>query len=322
MRQLYLFLCMALAITTVAQDYTQNAKRFRDKFTFELAPGETVIRTWFHYVVTSTADGRWAVRVFYPETGRLTHLTTYADEACTVRSGLSTYWYDDGTLVHTGNYDRYGRAGVWIEGADSGTYVNNTRQGAWRFGREGKLTTLVTGNYDNGLMEGKWITRDSLDRQILMRTFHKDKLHGEWVSTDPVTGTVKRRVYLADSLIEGIPDTIALEERMSCWKECSTLTDPAERVHCTETRVMQYLSKTMVYPNEARKMYVSGSAQFSFVIDVDGSIVDIKTRTGLCKDIEQVCRDVISKMPAWEPGTQNRKSVRVQYDLPIKFTLR
>jgi protein TonB len=31
---------------------------------------------------------------------------------------------------------------------------------------------------------------------------------------------------------------------------------------------------------------------------------------------------VIKSMPAWKPGKQNGKTVPVQYNLPIKFTLR
>ena len=31
---------------------------------------------------------------------------------------------------------------------------------------------------------------------------------------------------------------------------------------------------------------------------------------------------VVEKMPSWKPGKQRGKSVRVQYNLPIRFTLR
>lgn len=322
MRTLLTIIVACSSLISSSQDFSRTAKRYKDKFTFERMPGEEVIRTWFHYVVTSTSEGNWVVRTFYPETGQLTHLTTYADEGCTVRSGISTYWYDDGTLVHTGAFDRYGRAGVWIEGADSGAYVNNVRQGPWRFGREGKRNTWVRGAYVSGKREGKWITRDSLDREILVRTFKEDMLHGEWTRTDPVTGEGTRRVYHMDALLEGELDPIAYEERMPCFKECADLDEPAARASCTEAKVMQFLSKELVYPDEARKMDVSGRALFSFVVNADGTISDIQARTGLCKDIEEVCRHALSRMPTWVPGTQNGKAVKVQYEQPVKFTLR
>jgi protein TonB len=31
---------------------------------------------------------------------------------------------------------------------------------------------------------------------------------------------------------------------------------------------------------------------------------------------------VVGGMPAWKAGKQNGKAVRVQYNLPVKFTLR
>lgn len=322
MRSLLILFTTCLGLIAEAQDFTRTAKRYSNKFTFDLCPGESIVRTWHHYVVTTTAEGKWVVRVFYPETGQLTHLTTYADEGCSVRNGPCKYWYDDGQLVHTGAYDRIGRTGVWIEGSDSGAYLNDLRQGVWRFGRLGKQTKVLIGAYDKGKQEGVWITRDSLDREVLRRSFHQGKLDGEWVSTDPNTGSVKRLVYRADSLLEGEFDAAVHEERMPCLKECSELRDPGARMTCTEYTIRQFLAKNLVYPKEARDLSISGNALFSFVVNTDGTITDIKARTGLCREIEQLCRETLEKMPEWEPGTQNGKAVKVQYTQPVKFTLR
>lgn len=322
MRHLLLVLCTALAVSTVAQDYTRNAKRFRDKFTFQLEPGERVIRTWFHYVVTSRADGTWTVRVFYPETGRLTRIISYADEGCTTRKGLTSYWYDDGSLVHSGSVDRNGRTGVWVESSDSGAYLNDERHGTWRFGKEGQAKHVIRGDYVNGLREGIWTTWDSLGRKTLQRSFLKDKLDGEWLEFDPLTGATERWLYRADSLIDGRVNHVTHEERLPCLRSCSFVADHQQRSRCTEAAIQQHLGRHLVYPTEARDHSLDGTALFSFVVDKDGSVTEVRTLSGLCKDIEAVCLQALAKLPAWEPGTQNGKAVKVSYNQPVKFTLR
>lgn len=322
MRQLALVLCMVFVAPIIAQDYTRNAKRFRDKFTFQLEHGETVIRTWLHYVVTARPDRTWVVRVFYPETGRLTRMITFADEGCTTRKGPTSYWYDDGTLVHAGSVDRYGRTGVWVEGSDSGAYLNDRRHGTWRFGKEGVSKHLVRGSYTNGSREGIWTTWDSLGRKTLQRSFVKDQLDGEWLEMDPLTGSTTRRVYRADSLIEGHVNHVTHQERLPCLRTCASLPDHQQRARCTEASIQEHLGRHLVYPKEARGHSLDGTALFSFVVDKDGSVIEVRTLSGLCKEIESTCLQALARMPAWEPGMQNGHAVKVSYNQPVKFTLR
>ena len=109
-----------------------SSKRYKDKFRFVPEPGEEVVRTWFHYVVSKTSEGQWVARTFYPETGRLTDLTSYADENCTIRSGRTFHWFDDGSEAYSGEFDGDLRVGVWSERSDSGRYEQGKREGVWR----------------------------------------------------------------------------------------------------------------------------------------------------------------------------------------------
>jgi protein TonB len=62
------------------------------------------------------------------------------------------------------------------------------------------------------------------------------------------------------------------------------------------------------------------------VVDENGKITTPSVLRGLtgpgAKDCANEAMRVVGGMPAWKAGKQNGKAVRVQYNLPVKFTLR
>ncbi len=85
-----------------------------------------------------------------------------------------------------------------------------------------------------------------------------------------------------------------------------------------------YLSSNIKYPNFEKDNNISGTVYITFFIDIDGSINDAKVLRGV-KDGEGLDKEalrVINAMPNWKAGMQNGGKVRVQYNLPIRFSLR
>ncbi|MFZ4401251.1 MAG: energy transducer TonB [Bacteroidales bacterium] len=83
-----------------------------------------------------------------------------------------------------------------------------------------------------------------------------------------------------------------------------------------------FLVNNIVYPRKARKKGVEGIVYATFVVEKDGKISDVRILKGIgCQCDEEVIR-VIKLMPVWKPGKQNGDAVRVQFNLPVKFTLR
>jgi len=85
--------------------------------------------------------------------------------------------------------------------------------------------------------------------------------------------------------------------------------------------LMDFLAKNIQYPQFAKESGISGSVIVSFVVEKNGSISDIKIIKGLGSDCDDEVIRVINLMKKWKPGKQNGKAVRVQYNLPVKFTL-
>lgn len=319
MRSLVLLL-LCTSFVASAQSYSSNGKKYRDKFSFELAPGERVERTWFHYVVSSTNDGLWIVRTFYPETGRITSVVTYADAQLTTKSGPAKYWYDDGRLSDEGSYVENDRFGPWNELRGSGSYTKGIQDGPWVLHLSDAAQD--SGSFEKGQRSGDWVRSDSLGRPLLTRHYKAGKLDGEWTMHDLANGTTKHRVYLADSLVEGVLDDDMVDERMPFLRDCEHLSTAAERLACTEMMIIAYISQNLSYPKEPMKLGVSGTAWFSFTVEKDGTISKVTALNGICRDIEEECIRVLQGMPTWVPGEQFGKAVRVQYNQPVRFTLR
>ena len=82
-----------------------------------------------------------------------------------------------------------------------------------------------------------------------------------------------------------------------------------------------YLMKTIRYPKEEREKGIQGRVIATFVVEPDGSLSDIKILRGVSKGLDDESLRVLSLSPKWKPGYQNQRPVRVQYSIPISFTL-
>ncbi len=78
------------------------------------------------------------------------------------------------------------------------------------------------------------------------------------------------------------------------------------------------------YPQMEKEAGISGTCYVTFVIDKDGNVTDSKVLRGVSggPGYDKVALQVIKSMPKWAAGKQNGRSVSVQYNLPIKFTIR
>ena len=85
--------------------------------------------------------------------------------------------------------------------------------------------------------------------------------------------------------------------------------------------LMNYLSENITYPQEAKEKGIHGKVFINFVINVDGSIDNVKVLRGIGGGCDEEAVRVVSSMPNWSPGMQRGKAVRVSYNIPIKFTL-
>jgi len=100
-----------------------------------------------------------------------------------------------------------------------------------------------------------------------------------------------------------------------------TVVDKMPQFPGGEEARIKYMSGNIKYPEAAKKAGVQGTVYVTFVIGKDGSINDVKVLRGIGSGCDEEAIRVIKGMPFWSPGEQRGQPVKVQFNMPIKFSL-
>jgi len=88
-----------------------------------------------------------------------------------------------------------------------------------------------------------------------------------------------------------------------------------------EAAMRKFIVDNIQYPKEAKKEGIQGRVYVGFIVEPDGSLSNIRVLRDINPLLSQEAVRMISTMPKWIPGKQGGKAVRVNYNLPITFTL-
>ena len=111
---------------------------------------------------------------------------------------------------------------------------------------------------------------------------------------------------------------LQLAEKMPVWSTCIDATDQAT---CTAQAVATFISEHVSYDRKMKKRGLEGTVIVRFVVEQDGSIGDIEIVRGVDPALDDQVVEAVRDFPAFQPGEQRGKAVRVQYALPVRFSL-
>jgi len=83
--------------------------------------------------------------------------------------------------------------------------------------------------------------------------------------------------------------------------------------------MIRFLKRKIRMPESAIRQNLSGTVYVSFVISHNGKVTDVKVIKGISTDCDKEAIRIISMMPDWIAGKQNKVSVPVRMVLPIRF---
>ncbi len=83
----------------------------------------------------------------------------------------------------------------------------------------------------------------------------------------------------------------------------------------------KYLATTIKYPAKARENKTEGRVIITFIVEKDGALNDMKVVRSVGDGTDEEAIRVLQASPKWNPGIQNGRAVRVQYTVPISFSL-
>ena len=86
--------------------------------------------------------------------------------------------------------------------------------------------------------------------------------------------------------------------------------------------MIQFISSNIQYPADAQKQKVDGRVLVNFVVEKDGSITEVKVVKPTFPSLDAEAVRVVKAMPKWKPGYQRGQAVRVQFTMPINFSLK
>jgi len=88
-----------------------------------------------------------------------------------------------------------------------------------------------------------------------------------------------------------------------------------------EAALGKFLQKNIKYPPVAKENGIQGKAYIQFVVERDGSLTDVKSLRDPGAGLGEEAIRVLKLSPHWKPGIQNGKPVRVQFTIPVNFSL-
>ncbi len=133
------------------------------------------------------------------------------------------------------------------------------------------------------------------------------------VSSEDDASAAQAETYVAPVVEE--------EEEEESAQQIFTVVEKQPEFPGGNTELMKYLGKAIKYPVIAQENGIQGRVVCSFVVNRDGSIVDIQVMRGVDPSLDKEAIRVISEMPKWKPGEQRGKPVRVRFILPVQFRL-
>ena len=88
-----------------------------------------------------------------------------------------------------------------------------------------------------------------------------------------------------------------------------------------EAALRKYIAQSVKYPVIAQENGIQGRVYVSFVVNTKGKVTDVKIARGVDPNLDKEAIRVVNAMPAWKPGKQRGKAVKVSYTVPINFVL-
>lgn len=84
----------------------------------------------------------------------------------------------------------------------------------------------------------------------------------------------------------------------------------------------KYLANNLRYPDYQRDNNIQGTVVLQFTVEKDGKVSNVKVNKSVDRGLDAEAVRVLKRSPSWIPGTLAGRPVRVEYSVPVSFSLR
>ena len=86
--------------------------------------------------------------------------------------------------------------------------------------------------------------------------------------------------------------------------------------------MMEFLQTNIKYPKDAIKQNVGGRVMVMFVVETDGSLSNVRVARKVFPSLDAEAVRVVKAMPKWKPGKEKGRAVRVNFTMPVVFSIK
>jgi len=120
-------------------------------------------------------------------------------------------------------------------------------------------------------------------------------------------------------------DVFKKPEVMPVFGDCLGISEVEERYECSNNKLLMFVYKNLIYPEEAKESSIEGMVVVKFIVDKNGDAIGPKIVRSLDKSTDQAVLNVIQKMneteTKWISGRQDGENVATEFILPVRFKL-
>ena len=124
-----------------------------------------------------------------------------------------------------------------------------------------------------------------------------------------------------DDVTEGFFAPEVGEVENSDFVDVYTIVEQMPEFPGGEAELIHYISKNIHYPQAAKEKGVQGRVFVNFVVDTDGSVIDVKMLRCIGSGCDEEAMRGVESLPKWKPGMHRGGPVRMSYQIPIWFKL-
>ncbi|HKR04259.1 MAG TPA: TonB family protein [Bacteroidia bacterium] len=235
------------------------------------------------FITCEVCDAQIPVeKFFYDKEGNKTDSTNAFN--------YSIYHYDDSTKK-AGTVIKYSSNGNMTSETHYSNIAGGKLEGIYKYYYEtGELKS--TGNYSAHGLEGNLITYYR-DGKIKRKDNFKD---GKFMDGNCYTSSGEDTVHFDYEIMPQFPGG--------------------------EKELINFLSNNVKYPFGAKLNAIQGEVVVNFIINKTGEVEKVRIIKSVHPKLDKEALKVIHKMPGWMPGFQDGEPISVQYNLPIRFTIK
>jgi TonB family protein len=223
---------------------------------------------------------------FY-ENGKRKSIVNYVDG---VPSGDFSQYFPNGVLYITGEHGPNGNMSVKESRDSTGNITASDGTGRLIKYTRGFKKIIEEGPIANGIEEGEW--HGSINEDTVSIYNYKNSIYQNGKTFNKAGQEYPSNLFFEQPSFPG-----------------------------GEEAFRKFLGINIRYPAVAKENHVQGKVFVSFIVERDGSLSNIRVERGAGSGLDDESMRVINLSPKWIPGNRGGIPLRMEYVIPISYSL-